>query len=114
MAREGKAVAGPWDKGFGQDWEAEIKAHEDALAELMKVSNALPEGEVKGYVYYESVADGRAYYLVESVVRHIPFLDAWRISPNAIRGLNVSDLKAAQKTSKLFAKLFGGSGKAEV
>ena len=112
MAREGKPVAGPWDRenDFAGDIMTDIKLHQEALDELIKKSNALPEGELKGYVFSEPVADGSAYYLVDSVkplvVRHIPFLDGYRVQPYTIRGLTINDLKRRQKLSLSWARIF--------
>lgn len=80
------------------DWSAKRgeSEHEKAMNKLWAVSEALPEGEVKGAVLQFPVADNYAYYVVTKVrpltVKHVDWLDGYQIPAAHLRGLNKQDV----------------------
>jgi hypothetical protein len=80
------------------DWKAKRgeSEHEKAFNRLMAVSDALPEGEIKGAVLQFQVADNYAYYVVTKArpltVKHIDWLDGYQIPAAHLRGLNKQDV----------------------
>lgn len=82
----------------------------DALEALRVKSDSLPEGEVKGALIKFPVADGYAHYVVVNdrplEVRHVPFLDGYRVHPALIRGLTIKDVREHVARDRRLASLF--------
>lgn len=118
MAVLGFSVEGPWDKreeyfaglpnGVGFDWAAELKAEEAAYEKLMEVSDKATEDSPKGFIMTFPVADGQACYLVAKLrpltLRHIPFMDGYKIEDAYIRGINLDDVKKQIRWRDVWAK----------
>ncbi len=95
------------------------KAYTDKLDALQKISDALPEGEIKGGLLSFGVADGQAHYLVVKerplTLQHIDFLDGYRVHDALIKGLDRADIeielnatrrrnKFLRRTAQVFAE----------
>lgn len=89
-----------------------FKRIETELQTLQAASDALPDGQVVGFLLHFPVADGHATYKVVKAkplqVVHIPHGDAWHADAITLRGLRVSDIvmrqQQARKVKALFAK----------
>lgn len=94
----------------GNDWEKSMKAQNEALEELQRKSDTLPEGEVVGAVLSFQVADGYAMYLVTKAkgnsieLKHIPFCDDYSIAAAHIRGLTKQDALAQREWRRKWHK----------
>jgi len=94
------------------DWNAGDSKYFDrtqkALNDLMDVSDKLPEGEVVGGIITFPVADGKAIYKVVCAkplkLMHIPYGDAYRVSPAHIRGLRLAEVQQMIHRKRLFGR----------
>lgn len=120
MATVVGTVPGPWnnlpewnDPARRQiDFAAHYNAEQSAVDELVLTSDALPEGNVVGFIVSFPVGDGCALYRVKKTsplqLEHIPALDAWHADSITIRGLRLSDVRNQQRRAKILSGLFRG------
>ena len=84
------------------------KEQDDVFTKLKAASDALPEGQVVGFLMEFAAADSYAYYLVTREtkagleVMHVPYCDAWTVSPALIRGLTRRDVLAQREFQMVF------------
>ena len=94
----------------GEDYAAYHKRSEAAFAELQKVSDELPVGEVVGAILSFPYADGKAFYQVLSTkplrLCHIPYVDAYHVGDPTIRGLRLADIKAMVAQDRRWREMF--------
>lgn len=80
------------------------------MARLQAVSDALPVGEIVGYICGWARGDGTAYYIVTQehplTLQHVAFMDMWTVESALIRGLTKADIVAMQESTARFRKLF--------
>jgi len=98
-------------KGQGAGFSMASMDEQDAeLRRMQAAADALPEGTLVGKIVDFSVADGRAMYLVKSesplVLQHIPFFDAYRVSPAHIRGLRIDDIRTLVRGQSMMKSMF--------
>lgn len=83
---------------------------EALMNKLLKESDDIPEGQVVGAILSWGVADGKAFYQVVSEkplrLQHIPFGDAYEVSPILIRGLRIGDVRDMVKMNRRRAALW--------
>jgi hypothetical protein len=83
-------------------------AQDDEFEKLKVASAALPPGQVVGFLMEFAAADSYAYYLVTREtkagleVMHVPYCDAWTVSPALIRGLTRRDVLAQREFQMVF------------
>jgi len=84
--------------------------HGQEMARLEEISEKLPDGEIVGGVLRFGVADGYAMYLVSNdkplTLRHIDWLDGYRIADAHIRGLRIQDVREILRREKGMRELF--------
>ncbi len=77
---------------------------------LQATSDALPLGEVQGFLVNFPQGDGYACYRVKSAkpltLEHVPFGDAWQADAITIRGLRLQDVLYRQKADAQLRKMF--------
>jgi hypothetical protein len=82
--------------GASSDAESYMKEEERLLEVLTTDSNHATRDSPVGFLLRFPVADGCAFYRVESVkpltVQHVPYADAWRIPAAHIRGIRIGDV----------------------
>lgn len=98
-----------WQQQPGEDFLAYMNRIDDVLNSLKSVR----AGEsFEGRAISFGVADGSAIYVIDSVkplrIEHLPYGDAYRISPAHIRGLRISDIQQQASMNAFFKKAFGG------
>ena len=89
MAKLGKPL-----EGFKIDYSSDKSWEEQERETRLKMEELLRGGKVISF----PVADGYAYYLVEStspsvILRHIPYQDGYEVSYLMIRGIRASDIQ---------------------
>lgn len=100
---------------YDGDWRN--SEHEKKMRELQDISDALPIGKLKGFVWSSPIADGKAHYLVvfdngKSVkLQHIPYADCWQVPDALIRGLRRADVLEAQGWRKHLIEAFSRAKK---
>ena len=101
--------AAEWEQKKGEDFSAWMKREQAMFEELREKSEALPLGELKGFMVSTPRGDGAAHYIVHSVkplaLLHVPFCDKWR-DPYMERTINLTELKRMQKQDKAFSEMF--------
>lgn len=77
---------------------------------LQQESDALPIGELVGFIMSFPIADGYANYRVVSTkpfeIEHLGFGDCYQIPAAHIRGLCLEDAKLQQRQRKQICKMF--------
>ena len=98
-----------FDQLPGETYMDHMRRAESVMDRLLAVSDSLPEGEIVGAIIHFPVADGQAYYRVQSesplIVEHVTYLDAWQVDPIMIKGLDKEDVLAKLNRSKLSPRL---------
>lgn len=91
----------------GEPFKVYLERQHNLLADLEKVSNSLPPGEIVGAIVRFPVADGYAHYLVKKdkplTLQHLPYADAYAAHPALIRGLRRQDILDEREYAKTFA-----------
>jgi len=91
--------------------------HMVAFDKLRTISDALPAGQLKGYIWKTQACDGYANYLVVAdngksvTLQHIPFLDGYTAPAAHIRGLTRKDILIDQQRVLGWNKLISEKGK---
>lgn len=95
-----------------QGWFDAMDEWQDKLAEWCRAQHEYPDPLV-GYVYRHPVADGKASYMVLSTrpLQLIELDDEYRLPDAHLRGLRITDLRAAKKRDEKLAELFGRAKK---
>lgn len=111
MARLGEPITLP-----EPDWSLrDYTSSPDTVAfnALQATSDALPLGQITGFICRWQRGDGYAYYLVTSerplTLRRIAYMDDWSVEDALIRGLQSEDVLAMQERQIRFRALFGKS-----
>lgn len=102
MARLGKDFT-DFDTDWNQPYDREAEdAKFEAFGEWLKTAQTIRF----------PIADGYAFYLVESmkplVLRHVRHGDNWQVEPALIRGLRSADVTDMLRREAAMRKLFGG------
>ncbi len=109
MARlDDKPIPGDWSFSTDTDYFARTSEQLEALREKSK--NVDLKTTIVGVVVNFPIADGYAWYVVSKerplTLQHIPFCDAWQITPAHLRGLGKSDIVDMETRARVFAELF--------
>ncbi len=88
--------------------------HGKEMTRLEEISAKLPDGEIVGGILRFGVCDGYAMYLVSSdkplTLRHIDWLDGYRIDDAYIRGIRVQDVRKMLQREKGMREIFSKKG----
>lgn len=88
--------------------------HGKEMTRLEEISAKLPDGEIVGGILRFGVADGNAMYLVSNdkplTLRHIDWLDGYRIDDAYVRGLRIQDVKEMLRREKGMQAIFSKKG----
>ena len=99
-----------WDIPNIKDFSEKWKVEDQKLDDLINKSFNLPPGQIVGAVYWGTVADGRAYYIVTKekplTLEWIPVADAWELPEPYIRGLTKNDILDHLYREKTMRRLF--------
>ncbi len=100
--------AGQWAFIPGEDCDTYLRRTSDQFAALQAASDAVDlNGDLVGLLVNWQVADGHAWYRVSAsrplTLEHIPFGDAYGVSPILIRGLNKKDVIEIAKRDRILA-----------
>jgi len=103
-----KPVDGEWSMRAGEDFTAYLERTDEMFRTL--VESADKHGVIGALLSFP-VADGCAMYRVSKesplTLEHVPYGDAWQISPAHIRGINKADVLEQIRRTRALGKMFG-------
>lgn len=95
------------------DFEHAQRLDRECLDAIAAAARATNNGDLVGEIYSHPVADGYATYVVWSqrplALVHVPLGDAYALPEPHERGLRVADIRAAVKSAKTLAEIFGAT-----
>jgi hypothetical protein len=94
----------------GEDFMQGMAREEAALAALMAVSDALPDGDVVGGILSFPMGDGMAFYRVAKAkpltLEHIPAGDQWSLPTAHLKGIRMADVVEQLRRRKAFKTIW--------
>lgn len=86
--------------------DADFQPGEDWIRAQQRLFEAIPQDRLLSF----QKADSYAHYYVVSekplVLQHVPYMDAWTISPAEIRGMRLSDVREMLDRKRRLNELF--------